>query len=228
MKKLGWLKSRSEFKRITEEMGLNSEQTRRLKASLTQGDDAVLETIKELQDEQRLALKVNDLDYSNTMPEIGNGITWDSVLSMAFRVTDFDKNDTHITDRGEVKAASPHQPYGYLLVESPMLNQAVALPIVHRDDFMLASSVLDDPDVMETNESLGRELLVTYQPEETTKDGRSTTSAHCLHYALVPRGILESYYSDDKRMSRPQPELLFGRFVYSGAISVFMNTAPRV
>ncbi|MEI7838397.1 MAG: hypothetical protein WCI37_01285 [bacterium] len=216
------------FKSIAKQMGLNSEQTERLKTSLVQGGDAVTITIKELQDEQRLVLKENGIDYSNITPEIGREMSWDSILSMAFKVTDFDRNNTQITDAGEVKASSAREPYGYLLVESPTLDQAVTLPIIHRDDFMLASSVLDDTDVMEANESLGRELLVTYQPEKTTKDGRSATPAHCLHYALVPNGTLENYYSDDKRMARPEPELLFGRFVYSGAISVFMNTAPRI
>jgi hypothetical protein len=102
------------------------------------------------------------------------------------------------------------------------------LPIIHRDDFMLASSVLDDPDVMEANKSLNRELLVTYQPEKINKDGHSVTPAHCLHYALVPAGTLEKYYMDNKRMASPEPEILFGSFVYSGAISVFMNTSPGV
>jgi hypothetical protein len=215
-------------KSIAKQMGLNSEQTERLKASLAQGGDAVTQTIKELQDEQRSALKANGTDYSNTKPEIGKEMSWDSVLSMAFKVTDFDRNNTQVTDAGEVRAASEHEPYGYLLVGSPTLNQAVTLPIIHRDDFLLVSSVLDDPDVMEANESLGRELLVTYQPEKVTKDGHSATPAHCLHYALVPNGTLENYYSDDKRMARPEPELLFGRFIYNGAISVFMNTALRI
>lgn len=36
------------------------------------------------------------------------------------------------------------EPYGYLRAESPILNQPLSLPIVHRDDFILATTVYDD------------------------------------------------------------------------------------
>ncbi len=146
-------------------------------------------------------------------------------MSMAFRVIDFDRNDTTVDLDGgaeTVKAKSQFQPYGYLLVESPTLNQPVGLPIVHNNDYWLAASVFDDPDVMRVKEAQGRELLVTYQPEKTLRDGRNGSMQHCLHFALVPSGTLERYYTDDKRMARPEPELLFGKFVYSGEIRVRM------
>jgi hypothetical protein len=226
MKELGFWKSRKEWKRLTQ--GMNPDQVARLKASLSQGDEAQLAAIAEIQAEQREELKEQGLDYDEVTPVIGTDIAWSEILSMAFRVSDFDKNETEVTGSGEVKAKSSLEPYGYLLVDSPTLNQSVALPIIHRDDFMLATFVFDDPEVMHMNEVLGRELLVTYQPKKTMKDGRAASPAHCLHYALVPTGTLDKYYSDDRRMARPDPKLLFGKFVYSGEISVFMNPDPRV
>jgi hypothetical protein len=222
MKKLGHWKSRKEWKRLTQ--GMNPDQVTRLKESLSQGDEATLAAITEIQAEQRGHLKEHGLDYDKVTPEIGKEITWSDILSMAFRIVDFDRNETVITSSGDVRAKSPHEPYGYLLVDSPTLNQPVGLPIIHRDDFMLAASVFDDSDVMHANEQQGREFLVTYQPQKTTKDGRSATPAHCLHYALVPRGTLDDYYEDDVRMSRPEPELLFGEFIYSGEIRVLVAT----
>lgn len=223
MKKLGYWKSRKEWKRLTQ--GMSPDQVTRLKQSLSQGDEAKLAAITEIQAEQREALRAQGIDYSNTTPEIGKEIQWSDVLSMAFRVIDFDRNGTTVDLDGgaeTVKAKSKFQPYGYLLVESPTLNQPVGLPIVHNNDYWLAASVFDDPDVMRVKEAQGRELLVTYQPEKILRDGRNGSMQHCLHFALVPSGTLERYYADDKRMARPEPELLFGKFVYSGEIRVRM------
>jgi hypothetical protein len=224
MKKLGYWKSRKEWKQLTQ--GMSPDQVTRLKESLSHGDEATLGAITEIQAEHREALRAQGIDYSNTTPEIGKEIQWSDVLSMAFRVIDFDRNGTTVDLDGgaeSVKAKSQLQPYGYLLVESPTLNQAVGLPIVHNNDFWLAASVFDDPNVLSHITSHQRELLVTYQPEKTLRDGRNGSIQHCLHFALVPTGTLEKYYSDDRRMSRPEPELLFGKFVYSGQISVRMT-----
>lgn len=221
MKKLGYWKSRKEWKRLTE--GMNSDQVTRLKQSLSQGDEATLAAIDEIQAEQREALQAQGIDISGTTPEIGKHIQWDDVLSMAFRVIDFDHNGTTIDlDTGieSVKAKSRFAPYGYLLVESPTLNQPVGLPIVHNNDFWLAASVFDDPNVLRHVTSGERELLVTYQPEKTGKGGINASMAHCLHFALVPSGTLDKYYADNKRMARPEPELLFGEFIFNGEISV--------
>lgn len=229
MKKLGYWKSRKEWKRLTQ--GMSPDQVTRLKQSLSQGDEATLEAITEIQAEQREDLRAQGIDYSNTTPEIGKEIQWSDVLSMAFRVLDFDRNGTTVDLDGgaeTVKAKSQFQPYGYLLVESSTLNQPVGLPIVHNNDFWLAASVFDDPDVLKYVTSGERELLVTYQPEKTSRGGINASAAHCLHYALAPSGTLERYYADDKRMAKPEPELLFGRFIYSGEISVVMNTHPVI
>lgn len=234
MKKLSWLKSRNEFKRIAKQMGLNNEQTDRLKDSMAKGDDAVMQTIKEIQNEQKAVLRAKGIDYSNTTPAIGKEIQWSDVLSMVFRVVDFDRNGTTVDiDKGgsSVVAKSPTEPYGYLLVEAPTLNQPVTLPIIHRDDFWLAASVFDKPRLYNLIKSGDAELLVTYAPKRE-QNGYLVGIEHALHYVFVPDGTLENYYSDtpegNRRMSQPETELLFGRFIYSGAISVFMNTAPRI
>ena len=52
---------------------------------------------------------------------------------MVFRVVDFDRSGTTVDlDAGShsVEAGSKAEPYGYLLVESPTLNQPVELPII--------------------------------------------------------------------------------------------------
>ena len=154
---------------------------------------------------------------------------------MTFRVLEFDRNDT-VSDLNKgprsVRTRSKTEPYGYLLVSSPTLNQPVRLPIIHNNDFWLASSVFDDPAVLHWVNDPETELLVTYAPEHMSKDGRSASPHHVLHYAITPRGSLERYYSDDKtgdnRMSRPEPDLLFGPFIYEGEIKVRMNPDPQL
>ena len=73
---------------------------------------------------------------------------------------------------------------------------------------------------------------MTYAPETVLPGGLSGTPQHCLHYVLCPRGTLERYYpkSDvgDRRMARPEPETLFGPFVYGGTIRVGTNPSPAL
>ena len=166
-------------------------------------------------------------------PVIGGEIKWTEVPQMVLRVKDFFRDDTEISSEGEVVAASNDRPYGYLLVEPPALNQALAvLPIIHRDDFLLADSVFSDPDVYAHVESGERELLVTYAPKEMNEQGYSLSPHHVLHYALTPKGTLEKYYSDSQigylRMAKPEPNLIFGPFKYEDEIRVNMNLAPGV
>jgi hypothetical protein len=59
--------------------------------------------------------------------------------------------------------------YFTLLVESPIMNQRLKLPIVHRDDFILAASVFDEPEIAKVVEN--EELLVTYAPKHMLPDG---------------------------------------------------------
>jgi hypothetical protein len=141
---------------------------------------------------------------------------------------DFDRTGTTLGPGNTVNAKSRFKPYGYLLVESPNFNQPVRLPIVHRDDFLLAASVFDEPHLAEliTEE----EMLVTYVPEKHDSAGRALATSHALHYVLVPRGTLEDYYEsdEDKFKSIISPEQLFGGFVYEGEIKVQVNSSPEM
>lgn len=164
---------------------------------------------------------------SQSIPLVGVHFAWIDVTQMVFRVLDFDRNETTVDfaagARG-VRAKSRTGAYGYLLVESPTLNQPVALPITHRDDFFLAASVYDD---LTFSFPESAELLVTYAPKKMSKSGLATSPHHVLHYALVPRGTLERYYADDetgnRRMALPEPELIFGPFAHDGTITVVTN-----
>ena len=90
---------------------------------------------------------------------------------------------------------------------------------------MLAASVFDVPKVMDFVE-----LLVTYAPKHLLPKGLSGSPHHVLHYVITPRGTLDSYYSmnNDIHMAKPDPQKLFGPFVYQGMIKVQINTEPKL
>lgn len=164
-------------------------------------------------------------------PEVGKLIGWDQILRHVFRVLDFDRAETTIDTEGRVKATSRMRPYGFLRVESPILNQPIRLPIIHRDDFRLAASVFDEPRRAGALRDNAAELLIVYAPQKVLPGGLNGTPSHCLHYVLCPSGTLERYYSDslgDQRMEKPMPEILFGRFVYDGEIQVAANPKPAI
>ncbi|HOK54936.1 MAG TPA: hypothetical protein PKV43_10760, partial [Armatimonadota bacterium] len=148
---------------------------------------------------------------SRSIPEIGREISWADIVHQVFRAVDFDRSGTRTNSYGQVTALSASMPYGYLLVESPILNQRVRLPIIHQDDFRLASSVFDVPDLAHF---VDEELLVTYAPEHVLPSGLSGSFFHVLHFVIVPRGTLDLYYSvhNDLHMAHPDPEKLFGPF----------------
>ncbi len=156
------------------------------------------------------------------IPLIGHHIQWSDIIGQVFRVRDFDPSDTSIGANGKVHAESIVRPYGYLLVESPILNHQAVLPICHRDDFSLASSIFDEPKLAYVVDEA--ELLVTYVPEHRL------SVWHVVHYVIVPPGTLQRYYeaSDSVHMAKPAPEKLFGPFVYKGEIRVQTNLAPEL
>ena len=160
-------------------------------------------------------------------PEIGRQIQWTDIIRHVFRVLEFDRAGTVIGPGDTVKASSAFQPYGYLLVESPILNQRARLPIVHRDDFLLAASVFDEPQLAPAVKE--EELLVTYIPKHKLPGGLAGIS-HALHYVLTPRGTLDRYYEvrGDLHMAKPAPEKLFGSFVWGGEIRVQVNAHPNL
>ena len=179
-----------------------------------------------------LRLRVNRavaLTDAATKPEIGRDISWADIVRQVFRVIEFDRADTTIDKSGTVHASTHFKPYGYLLVESPIINQRVSLPIIHRNDFLLAASVFDEPKLLySVTEAEEAELLVTYAPKRLLPGGLNGGFTHVLHYVITPRGTLDRYYAvnDDMHMANPAPEKLFGPFVYKGEIRVHVNPEP--
>ncbi|OGO31895.1 MAG: hypothetical protein A2Z29_02640 [Chloroflexi bacterium RBG_16_56_11] len=159
--------------------------------------------------------------------EIGRDCKWTDIIGQVFRVLEFDRAGTIIDRDGKVKALSHTKPYGYLLVESPILNQPIRLPIVHRDDFLLAASVFDEQQWYEIIKQ--EELLVTYVPKHKLPGGMAGVS-HAIHYVITPRGTLERYYDAGKdiHMSIPAPEKIFGSLVWDGEIRVQVNKNPKI
>lgn len=153
------------------------------------------------------------------IPEIGRDIRWIDIVGHVFRVLEFDRAGTTIGPGDTVKALSLFKPYGYLLVESPILNQPGRLPIVHRDDFLLAASVFDEPHLLEAIKT--EELLVTYVPKQKLPMGAIGLS-HGLHYVITSRCTLDRYYStgNDMHMRSPAPEKIFGALVWDGELRV--------
>jgi hypothetical protein len=158
---------------------------------------------------------------------IGRDCEWTDIIGQVFRVLEFDRAGTTIKD-GKVKAKSMFKPYGYLLVESPILNQPAKLPITHRDDFLLAVSVFDEPQWLEVIKE--QELLVTYVPKHKLPKGMAGTS-HALHYVITPSGTLDRYYGQDfisVHMANPAPEKIFGTLVWDDLLRVQVNPEPKI
>jgi hypothetical protein len=160
-------------------------------------------------------------------PEIGPDIKWTDIIRHVFHVLEFDRAGTVIGPGDTVKALSSSKPYGYMLVESPILNQPAKLPIVHRDDFLLAASVFDEPHLLEVIKE--QELLVTYVPKHKLPLGLAGTS-HALHYIITAPGTLARYYEvgNYMHMARPAPEKIFGTLVWDGEIRVQVNSQPEM
>lgn len=164
---------------------------------------------------------------SSQIPAIGRDIPWTVISGQVFRVRGFDRSGTTIGADARVDAKSTIRPYGYLLVESPILNQPAQLPICHRDDFLLASSVFDEPEFSPCVDEA--ELLVTYMPKRKSFLGFAGVT-HVLHYVIVPPGTLHQYYEvgGHMHMASPAPERLFGPFVYAGELRVQVNHHPHL
>ena len=159
--------------------------------------------------------------------EIGPDIKWTDIIRHVFHVLEFDRAGTVIGPGDTVKALSSSKPYGYLLVESPILSQPAKLPIVHRDDFLLATSVFDEPHLLEVIKE--QELLVTYVPKHKLPLGLAGTS-HALHYIITAPGTLDRYYEvgNNVHMANPAPEKIFGTLVWDGLLKVQVNPDPKI
>jgi hypothetical protein len=198
---------------------------------LRKGDhEAALKKIAKAQERLQEKFKqATGIDAKDIVPEIGKKISWAAIVNHAFRVLEFDGGDTTIDEHYQVKATSSFKPYGHLLAESPILNQRIRMPIIHRDDFLLAASVFDEPRVLAPIEAEDLELLATYAPKHLLPKGLSGSPHHVLHYVITPRGTLDSYYSKSNSMymAKPAPQKLFGPFVYQGEIKVQVNPQPE-
>lgn len=188
--------------------------------------DKALELITSIQKAQINKFKEDTgVDFKDIVPQVGKDIAWESILFHTFRVLDFDRTDT-VIEENQVRATSVFKAYGYLIIESPMLNQKIKLPISHRDDFLLAASVFDNPKLMTVIEETG-ELLVTYAPKDLSILSKRI---HALHYVITPRGTLDYYYSmnNDRHMAIPDPQKIFGEFVYEGELQVKIISEPEL
>jgi len=191
--------------------------------------EAKVQLISAVQEQQRTKFKeAIGIDIRDIVPEIGDEISWADIVYQVFRVIAFDRIDTKIDQNNQVKSGSIFKPYGYLVVESPILNQKVRLPIIHHADFLLAASVFDMPNL--TALIMDEELLVTYAPKHLLAKGLSGSAHHVLHYIIAPRGTLNSYYSvnNDIHMAKPEPQKLFGPFIYEGEMKVQIKSAPNL
>jgi hypothetical protein len=165
------------------------------------------------------------------MPFIGRDIMWQDIIRQVFRVIEFDRSDSVVETGDKVKSSSFLKPYGLLIVSSPIITEILAgLPIVHRDDFILANTVFDEsPKWVQAIRDNEAELLVTYVPKRKLPLGFGGIS-HCLHYALTPPGTLSKYYEigNGKHKKAPEVERIFGELIWKGEIRVKVNASPSL
>ena len=221
--------SMGKHKGLAKDSGLTPEEFSLVQEDLQKCNNKSAEQrIAVAQERQRAKFKeATGIDVRNIVPVIGRDISLADIVNQVFRVLEFDRCGTTI-DNNKVNALSPVEPYGYLLVESPILNQKVRLPIIHSNDFILAASVFDLPNPAE--HIVDNELLITYAPKHLLAKGLSGSSHHVLHYVIAPRGTLDSYYSTNNsiHMAKPEPQKIFGQFVYEGEIKVKINSNPQL
>lgn len=209
-------------------LGLTTEEGSLVQEDLRKGDqESAVQRITTAQEQQRTKFKeATGIDPFAIIPVIGQDIKWTDIVRQVFRVLEFDRVDTTVLADGSVNAATRTEPYGYLFVESPILNVKARLPITHRDDFTLATTVFDEP--LLVARIAQEELLVTYFPKRQLQTGLAGIT-HALHYVIAPRGSMERYYefNNDEHMANPSPEKLFKEFVWDGEIRVQVNPNPK-
>jgi hypothetical protein len=231
-----WRRVRSSVKALRAEQaeeirqaGLTHEQAKAIRDRLDRGGrEASNQELATVQDKQRAQLADAGFDSTGAIPLIGREIQWSDVVRHVFRVRGFDRIDTKFENEQVTRPPGKIGPYGYLLVESPIIKVPATLPINHRDDFVMAAHVFDDPRGVDLVEQA--ELLVTYAPKNLFPSGLASGAWHVFHYVIVPRGTLDRYYSfdNDIHKAKPAPERLFGVFVYEGQISVKVNQNPSI
>jgi len=223
-------KYENKISKIVKDAGLTPEESSLALEDLQKGNHkSGVQRFAKAQERLRMKFKEETgIDPFAIIPEIGQDIKWTDIVRQVFRVLEFDRSDTTVLADGTVKAATQTKPYGYLIVESPILNVKARLPITHRDDFVLATTVYDEPKLAEPIAQKEVELLVTYFPKHKLPMGFAGIT-HALHYVITPRGTLERYYefNNDEHMANPAPEKLFKRFAWEGEIRVEVNPNPE-
>jgi len=212
---------------VVDEFGLTDEEAHQLQEHARQGDrEASLKLIADAQERQRAEFQATTgVDVKGITPEIGRDIAWADIVNHAFRILGWQRDEAKDGTGDSASAVNQSTSYGNLLVESPILNQKVRLPIQHRDDYRLFASVYDEPSLANLLGGEEAEFLVAYAP-----DRPEGSPLHALHYAVVPPGTLDSYYSEneDAHMARPNPWELFGPFVYEGKMQVRVSPELNV
>jgi hypothetical protein len=170
-------------------------------------------------------MKILKLFKSKKSNEIGKFISWKNSVDMIFKIIDFDTNGTTINELGQIKANSLTKPYGYLKVENPEFGCVLKLPITHKDDFFLASSIFSDPNFVDIEKN--EDFLVTYRPKIESPNGLAGIH-HALHYSITPSHTLEKYYR--KYGNQRKLDVLENIFVvYSWSeINVQINKNPEI
>lgn len=222
-------KYENKISKIVKDAGLTAEESSLVLEDLEKGDHkSGVQRITKAQEQQRTKFKeATGIDPFAIISVIGQDIKWTDIVRQVFRVLEFDRADTAVLADGTVKATTQTKPYGYLLVESPILNVKAHLPIINRDDFVLATTVYDEPRLAELVAQ--EELLVTYFPKHKLPMGFAGIT-HALHYVIAPRGTLERYYefNNDEHMANPAPEKLFKKFAWEKEIRVEVNPEPKL
>lgn len=152
---------------------------------------------------------------------VGKSITWKESINIIFRIIYFDRNGTVINKVGSVKTKSVFEPYGFLIVENPAFSKNVKLPILHKNDFLLADSIFGDPNFCGIENT--KDFLVTYRPQKESSKGLIGIN-HGLHYSITPYGTLKRYfdkYGNDKNLS--MLDNIFLNFSWENELRVNIN-----
>ena len=165
-----------------------------------------------------------NLFRSNKIQVIGQNITWLDIIGKVLKVMHFDKAGSIIDATGKIQMKNKLGPYGYLYVGSPDYEKPLLLPIIHKDDFLLASSVFDDTELSKQLKDF--ELLVTYVPKERLDKGFAGVF-HALHFVITPPETIDYYYKIEAlRRVKSNPEKLFIKFIWEGETKVQINMDP--
>lgn len=130
-------------------------------------------------------------------PLIGRDIKWREIEGHLFRIVHF----MHLAFAGDdkIQSAAAGLPYGFITVESPILNQPAMMPVNHREEFLNFWDIFQE----DGGVPAGTELLVSYLPYRGFCGLILRLTMARLHLRLRSAGELERYYGDDSHWKRP-------------------------